>query len=351
MTSPSLAFYNRLDMKIGMFGLGFMGCTHLRALGKIPGVELVTVVSDDERALGGDMSHIAGNFGGPGERYDFSRVSRHKDVDAGVADSAADAVDLCLPTSLHAPTAIACLKAGKHVLVEKPMAMNAGECEAMMAAARESGKILMTAQVLRFFPAYTVLRDVLRSGRIGKTRSAIFRRRCAAPAWSVWMGNKAISGGGVFDLLIHDVDMCLHLFGPPKAISATGCEDLEAGIDTLAAELHYDDIPSVVVTGGWHHKKAYPFSMEYTVVAEGGTVEYSSEGRPPALYRADGDKEEIPLPETDGYQAEIEYFVECCRTGRQPEICPPRESAAAVKLMRMLEEARNEKGAKISCQL
>src|SRR5258708_1319053 len=104
--------------------------------------------------------------------------------------------------------------------------------------------------------------------------------------------------------------MVLHLFGQPESISATGYEDLANGIDHLTANLYYPAIGgAVTVTGGWHHRKSYPFSMEYTVVAENGTVEYSSAGRPTTLYRADGEEEAVKEPLTDGFEAELAYYV------------------------------------------
>ena len=133
-------------------------------------------------------------------------------------------------------------------------------------------------------------------------RSAIFRRRCAAPAWSQWLADPAKSGGGVFDLLIHDVDFCVHLFGKPAAVSATGYEDLPARHRLILAEFHYPAIGTVVITGGWHHPKAYPFSMEFTVVSDGGTLEYSSEGRPLTLYGADGEKQPLDSADADWFQ-------------------------------------------------
>ncbi len=338
-------------MKIGLIGLGFMGSTHLKALRKLQGVELVAVSSDDPRALSGDLSHIQGNIGGPGEKLDFSAVHKYSDAFGAARNPEAEAVDICLPTNLHARVAIEALRAGKHVLVEKPMALSAVETDQMLEEADKAGRTLMVAHVLRFWPSYVTLADLVKTGKLGQVRSALFRRRCAAPAWSAWLGDASLSGGGIFDLLIHDIDICLHLFGPPEAVSASGHEDMKRGIDFVLAELHYPGIGTVAITGGWHHLKSYPFSMEYTVSADEGTVEFSSAGRPPTLYKIDGSVQELPQTQTDGYQAEIEYFVECCRSGRKPDVCPPRESAAAVKVARLILDARRRKGERIACEL
>jgi predicted dehydrogenase len=237
------------------------------------------------------------------------------------------------------------------VLVEKPMALDVESCEGMLAAARSAGRVLMVAQVLRFFPMYKALYDSVRSGGLGAPRFAAFRRRCAAPAWSEWLADPKQSGGGAFDLLIHDVDMCLWLFGKPEWVSANGHEALGSGIDLLAAELHYPEGWSAFITGGWHHPKAYPFTMEYTVVMDRGTVDYSSQGRPPALYGADGCEKPLSAPDADGYAAEIEYFIGCCDSERRPEACLPEESATAVAMMRLLLESRSRNGERLQCEI
>jgi len=176
------------------------------------------------------------------------------------------------------------------------------------------------------------------------------RRRCAAPAWSKWLHDAALSGGGVFDLLIHDVDYCMYAFGTPRSVAATGFEDMPHGIDFIEARSQYDNGATVLVTGGWHHPKAYPFSMEFTIMADGGTLEYNSSGKPLTLYRADGETETPSLPDVDLFQAELEYFLECAKAGRTPERCPPEESANAVKLMRLMLESRSRKGETIACK-
>lgn len=337
-------------MRIAVVGLGFMGLTHLKGWRNVPDVKIAAVSSDDPKALSGDLSGIQGNLDIGGETFDFSSAAKFSDAFECVRKADVDAVDLCLPTKLHAPVALAALEAGKHVLVEKPMGLDGAECDRIIEAASKAGRILMSAHVLRFFPIYQPLLEGVASGRFGKIQSALFRRRCAAPAWSLWMGDRAQSGGGVFDLLIHDFDIALAAFGQPEAISAWGVEELSRGLDVLTAQLHYPDIASVTVSGGWHHPKSYPFSMEYTVSGDHGTLEFSSAGRPPKFYGEDGAETLEPQAEIDGYQAEIGYFAECCRTHTQPARCSPASSAAAVRLTRLAQESRARKGEILQCK-
>jgi predicted dehydrogenase len=338
-------------MKVAVIGLGFMGATHVKAIHDSPEVELRGVVSSDAVKLSGDLSGIHGNLGGPAGQMDFTGVNKYGIYQDALNDPDIEAVDICLPTYLHAPVAIAALEAGKHVLVEKPMALDGDSAEQMIDAARQNQRVLMVAQVLRFFPAYLALERALASGSLGKLHSATFRRRCAAPGWNVWLAESAMSGGGVFDLLIHDVDMCLHLFGLPSELAATGYEDLGCGIDVVSAQFYYEDIPSVSVCGGWHRGGAYPFSMEYTVVTDGGTLEYNSAEHPPTLYSVNGHADLLPCEDVNGYQAEIEYFVRCCRDRVAPDRCKPEDSARTVRLTRAMADARHLRGEKVPCPI
>ncbi len=337
-------------MKIAVLGLGFMGSTHLKALKNIPGAKLAAVVSSDETKLSGDLRSIQGNLGGRGERMDFSAVRKYRTVEEALRDPDIEAVDICLPTDRHAPVAIEALRAGKHVLVEKPMALNAEDAEEMLAEAKTANRILMTGQVLRFIASYRGASEIVRSQRLGAVHSALFRRRCAAPAWSKWLATPEKSGGGVFDLLIHDIDYCLHLFGKPESVSAQGYVRLERGIDWILAQFHYPGVGSVVVTGGWHHPKAYPFSMEFTIVADGGTLEFSSAGQPLTLYSAGGDADPVPGSDADPFESELSYFIECASTGRQPALCPPEESAQAVRLAQYMLKSRDRNGERLTCK-
>ena len=215
------------------------------------------------------------------------------------------------------------------------MALDGAAADRIVAEAETSGRILMTAQVIRFWPEYVALRDTLINGRLGPLRTAVFRRRCAAPSWGVW------ETSGAFDLLIHDVDYTIHLLGKPEFVAAYGYYNDKAGIDILHAHFFYADGVEALVTGGWHNRGEYPFSMEYTATFEQDTMEFSTASGLGVL----------KSPPGAAYAAEIAHFAESVDAGRQPALCPPRESADAIKLTLLAIEARKHKGEKIPCNI
>ncbi len=321
-----------------------MGSTHLQAYGSVPNAELVALCSDDEKKLAGDLSSIQGNLDRPGQAMDFGKAARYRKVEDLLADANVEAVDLCVPSHLHAELALKALAAGKHVLVEKPMALNGEQCDAMIDASKKAGKVLMVAQVLRFWPDYAAAWEMARSGKLGPIKAALFRRKCAAPAWGKWLKERDKSGGGVFDLLIHDFDYCMHLLGKPDSITAIGVEELDKGIDIVEARLHYGHGAPVVVSGGWHHPASYPFSMEFSIVCEGGTLDFHSALRRLTLFGGDGKAEEVPLPEGDGFQGELRAFADACDKGEAPAICRPEDSAMSTKMTLAMRASRDRGG-------
>jgi predicted dehydrogenase len=331
-------------LKVGVVGLGFMGSTHLQAYGSVPNAEVAALCSEDEKKLAGDLSSIQGNLDRPGQAMDFGKAARYRKFDDLLADRNIDAVDLCVPSYLHTDLTMKALAAGKHVLVEKPMALTGEACDAMIAASKKAGKVLMVAQVLRFWPDYAAAREKVRSGALGAVKTATFRRKCAAPAWGKWLKERDKSGGGVFDLLIHDFDFSLHLLGKPDTITAIGVEELDKGIDIVEARLHYGHGAPVVISGGWHHPAAYPFSMEFSIVCEGGTLDFHSGLRRLTLYGADGKAEDAQLPEIDGFQAELRAFADACESGQAPENCRPEDSAVATKMTLAMRASREQGG-------
>ncbi len=337
-----------MALRVGVVGLGFMGAAHLEAYGAVNGCELAAVSSSSEKKLSGDLSDVGGNLDRGSGTYDFGSAARHRRSADLIADPSVDAVDLCTPTDLHAPLALEALAAGKHVLVEKPMALSGEDCDAMIEAARKANRVLMVAQVLRFFPEYAAAWATVRSGRLGRLRSATFRRRCAAPAWGQWLKDPVRSGGGALDLLIHDFDFCRHLLGVPESVSAVGAVDTAAGIDYVDARLHYGTGVSVSILGGWHHPASFPFSMEFTILCDSGTLDYSSDRTGLRLYKADGTAEDIETPTQDGFVGELQAFVNACSVGEPPEICRPEHSADSVRMALAMRTSRSQDGTPVA---
>ncbi len=321
-----------------------MGVTHLNAYSKIADVEVAAVCSDDARALSGDLSQTGGNLNREIGQHDFSRFRKYTQWRELVVDPELDVVDICLPTDLHASAAIAALAAGKHVFCEKPMALSAADCDRMIGASEEHNRILMVGQVVRFWPEFVYLENFVKSGEHGAIQSATFVRQCGLPDWSSWLPSEARSGGAVIDLLIHDIDQALLLFGVPDRVAAKKLGD----VDALTATLIYPAGPEVRIQGGWFLPGA-PFSMSFQVRAERAELQLTSQGL--KLNDQSGKSNQIDPGSGDAFDSEIAYFVDCCRNGKKPERCLPQDSARAVKIALLLKQSRAAGGEQVKCSV
>jgi predicted dehydrogenase len=297
--------------RIGLLGLGVMGRQHLAGYAQLPGVEV--------------------EMRGAGAYQGYGDGDREALYQAMIADPALDALDLCLPTPLHPRLAIAALEAGKHVLCEKPMALDMDSCGRMVAAARASGRILMIAHVLRFAPAYEALAEAVGSGRYGRLRHLRLTRSSGRPAWGPWLLDPAQSGGAVLDLLVHDFDQAIALCGFPDTIEARPV----AFGDGVACRLGYgrgDQGATVEVEGGWFADDR-PFAMGFHARFEEAELTYVHDAASPLEVHSDKHPAgAIPLSAADMYTEQLRYFAGCCAGGRQPERCLPGDSARAVQL-------------------
>jgi predicted dehydrogenase len=255
-----------------------------------------------------------------------------------IADPSLDALDICLPTPAHPRVAIAALEAGKHVLCEKPLALSVEQCARVLDAARQSGRVFMVAHVLRFFPAYALLAEAVRTHRYGLARHVLFTRNSGIPGWAPWLAQPEQSGGAVLDMLVHDFDQSIALFGLPAQLTA---EPIESG-NTVRCVLGYSHNAhpeglTVEIAGGWFGDDR-PFSMGFN--ARFAESELLFRDNRLSVLRSAGSAEEsgqecgqeLPLPAIDPYAEQLRYFIECCRTASEPTACPPAASAAAVRL-------------------
>lgn len=135
-----------------------------------------------------------------------------------------DAVSVCTPPSVHAPATIDALNAGKHVMCEKPMAMNAAEAAAMVEAARANGKVLAIDFQTRFGQEPQLLKQIIDDGELGEIYFArtVYNRRRGIPAWGVFHIREHSGGGALMDLGVHMLDLTLWLMGHPTPVSVLG---------------------------------------------------------------------------------------------------------------------------------
>src|SRR5262249_50107767 len=166
----------RTMVRIGIVGIGFMGRIHYLASERLKDAKVAAVCSRDPAKLAGDWRTTRGNFGPEPGVVNLRGVKKYSALADLLADPEIDTVDVCTVTDQHAPIAIQALKAGKHVLVEKAIALTPADADAMVAAAKQAGKLLMVAHVLPFFPEFRYAAEAIRGGKYGKVLGAHFKR-------------------------------------------------------------------------------------------------------------------------------------------------------------------------------
>jgi len=324
-------------IRVGLCGLGFMGRTHFASYERHRDVRVVALMDRDARRRRGDWREPLGNLPASWpQRVDMTDRRAYRTVEELIADEQVDLVDICLPTHLHAEAAIKALRAGKHVLCEKPMALTHRDCQRVVRAAERAAGYYMVAQCLRFWPQYVEIQRRVCSKRFGRPRSAVFRRLAAAPGYSSgnWLLRHELSGGALLDLHVHDVDFALYLFGKPKRVSARGTRGPSGGIDHVQALWDYDRDLVVALEGGWCFPPGYPFQMAATVRCEKATVEWVMSAGPKVVtYHRSGRIEQTAVKPTTGWDEQIDYFLDCIRRRRPPTVVTARSSAEAIRMV------------------
>ncbi|GAA1564957.1 Gfo/Idh/MocA family oxidoreductase [Kribbella hippodromi] len=198
-----------MTTRVAVIGLGSIAGEHLSAYQKNPQAELVAVCDIDlERAKA---------------RADEYGTRATGNVEEILSDAEIDAVSVCVPNTVHAQIAEAALRAGKDVLVEKPMTVTVSEAEALVRAVEETGQALQVGYVRRYAPNALVTKRFLDAGEFGDIYSARATLLRTAGNPGGWFGDVELSGGGpLIDLGVHIIDLCWYLMGMPKAVSASG---------------------------------------------------------------------------------------------------------------------------------
>jgi predicted dehydrogenase len=333
---------SKRKVNVGVIGLGFMGVTHLKAYQQLKSARIVAVCDAVRSPVDGILPGVGGNLRGP-DTLDLGRqVSVYRDPAEMLADPQVELVDLCVPTPLHVPLAVAALKAGKHLICEKPLARTAAEAAKVVRAARAAEGFFMPAMCMRFWPEWAWVKSAVDDGRFGKTLSARFRRVSEQPGWSrdSYL-NGALSGGALLDLHIHDSDFVQFLFGVPLSVSSHGITSCSGAIDHVATLYQVAGGALVHAEGTWLMTKGHGFNMCYTVTFERATVDFDlTRGADALKLFEDGRKpRSIRCPGGDGYLGELRHLLDSIRAGTPPTVVTPEDGLNAVRICEAEEKS------------
>jgi len=318
---------------VAVVGLGFMGGVHLRAFAAAERDGLCRLVSVWDRRperRRPDPPRIAGNIRASGGEplFDPARVRIAETLEEVLGDPAVDLVSICTPTDSHIDLADRAVAAGKHILVEKPVALDPAAVGELAARARAAGLVAMPAMCMRSWPGWPWLRDAVRERRYGVLRSLSLLRIGAAPSWSrEFYLDPARSGDALFDLHIHDVDFLLWTLGPPVSVESAGTTR------HVATRYRYPGGPALVeAEGGWLPTASSPFRMTYRAVFESAVAEFDHGAEPRLrLWREDG-VEHPDIPAGDGYDPEIRQALRAV-AGFEAPVATLDEAAAVLRIL------------------
>lgn len=304
------------ELGVGIIGYGVMGRTHAEAYAAagregIPNrMRAVFTQADMIRAAVGNLDAMVADVA------ELADVRVTGEVDELLSDASIDVVSICTPTDTHIDLALRALAAGKHVFVEKPVALTVSEIVRLDAAAVEAGLVCLPAMCMRFWPGWPWLHNQIRSGDLGEVRSASFVRMGNPPDWGGgFYGDTARSGGALHDLHVHDVDFVQWCFGTPESVTSSG------GALHITTMYHFPDGPApVTAEGGWTGAQGFPFRMRYSVEFDETFVEFELGADPEVRVIQAGGIKALELPASSAYHEEVRHFLRVVRAEEAPRV-------------------------------
>lgn len=310
-----------------MYGFGVIGCgriskNHLESIQALPHARLVAVSDLQEAALRRTV-----------ETYPCKAYCHYQEM---LKNPAVEIITICTESGFHARIAMDAMKAGKHVLVEKPMAMSMAEADQMIQTAKEMGVKLGVSHQNRFNPPIKRLRKALEGGRFGKLTHAAavlrWNRNDAYYEQAPWRGTWAMDGGCLMNQAIHNIDLLQWMMGPVASVfayTATNMRKIE-GEDTALAILKFKNGAFASIEAA---TTIYPHNLEETLSIFGteGTARIGGVAvNKMEIWRFAGDKEEEVLAEISqeppnvygfGHAELVEDMMEAIEEDREPAIC------------------------------
>lgn len=311
-------------VNVGIAGLGFMGMIHYLAYQRVRGAKVRAICETIPQRLAGDWRSIKGNFGPQGKKMDLAGVAAYTKIEQMLADPKIDMIDVCLPPSAHAEVTVAALKAGKHVLCEKPIALKTADAARMVKAAEKAGKQLSIGHVLPFFSAYNFAYKAITGGKYGRLLGGNFNRVISDPLWLKDFYDPEGCGGPMIDLHIHDAHFIRLIFGMPESVQSVGRMRGRVA-EFFNTQFIFED-PSLVVTAtsGVINQQGRPFTNGFEIHLEKATLVFDSwMEQPLTVLAADGRVMKPKLregDEIDAFAAELTEAARAARTNTPSEL-------------------------------
>ncbi|MDA1190778.1 MAG: Gfo/Idh/MocA family oxidoreductase, partial [Candidatus Poribacteria bacterium] len=293
---------------VAVIGTGGIAQSHLNAISQLDTIRVVAVMDvDASRAERAAAQHDARAY------TDFDAALNHPDVQA---------VHICTPHAFHADQSVAAANAGKHVLVEKPMALSVADCDRMIAASESAGKTLMVGQVLRHYPINRAVKAIIAEGKIGKVGHLIRRRYsyfdpgvegARYPGWY-----RDVKIGGICVLYCfgpHEYDILpWYMDSPVVEVFARGTESTElykGQMDTYTAIMtHANGAESVLTQTVVSHTGA----GDQFIVGSEGSLSFTN-----SQLTMNGQSVAVEGSSSDGMRLQIQEFADCCLNGGVPD--------------------------------
>lgn len=298
-----------------------MGRTHVTAYKAMPNAK-VTAVCDLNEKQGKDLAELAG-------------CDWYSDGESMLNTVDIDVVDICLPTFLHEQYVLLAAGHKKHVICEKPVTLSLESLDRMIAATKEAGVQFAVGQVVRFWPEYVRAKEMAETGKLGTIKYARASRLSEHPAWSEWYRRAENSGGGLFDLHLHDIDYLCYLFGKVKQVYAVGHKNSVGCWNHVATSLIFENGMEATAEGILEMPSGFPFTTELNVVGDkkaycyhmgaGANLENIAAASRSTTVYGDGKAETLAIDPYDAYQKELEDFIGHIEAGTPITVITPAD--------------------------
>jgi UDP-N-acetylglucosamine 3-dehydrogenase len=321
------------QLRIGVIGLGWFGEIHAETIIGIPSLKLDALCTRNPERLAEQ-----------GKKFGVQKL--YTDYNDMLADPDIDAVSICTMWDQHTEPAIAALKAGKHVFLEKPIASTVEDSRRIVEASRTSKGILFIGHVVRFNPRFRMAKQAIDAGRIGKIVALSSRRNIPA-AWTPEILNKI---GPIVGDAIHDTDIMLWLTGDRIVSAYAQTVDIRGlkNPDIGQTMFRFAGGATATLETVWCMPEKTPFDIDerMSIIGTEGIIHIQDTF--PNLAIVDGDKLHSPdttyWPMFDGVRGgalrdEFEYFTRTALAGKRPDIGRPEDAAAALQACLAAEES------------